>query len=320
MFTKKPKLDPKIRFQKTSFKHKLQEAREYKREPKRSPETPWSKFTQRLTGIHGKILLGFLIFFILAIYIIYIPNIFYFKQIVVSGASEETNTLIKESILKYKKQLSIIPNANYFTFSHTKALDYLQKNNRTIAYIQSISKKFPNTIEIRIANKVPVFALDSNTAQYILAQDGTTLQTVETDTNTSTTPNLYTIHYKSNSGYEQGDFSENYLNKLAFIFQSFSNIPGFSISNITIDQQNKNEPIISINTGATIYIAMDKDLQKIIEQTKLVLNRLSNSERQNLFYINLKYEDRAYTCTKNSPCANTSLLKTNSTTTSEIIK
>jgi pilus assembly protein TadC len=75
------KVDPKIRFQKSGFRKNLEEARNYKRQTKKIPETSLGIFlnTVGLGTIWAKIFFALILVFI--VYLVFFPNWFTIKTV-----------------------------------------------------------------------------------------------------------------------------------------------------------------------------------------------------------------------------------------------
>ena len=91
----KHKIDPRIRYRNSKFSRKLESARGYKRVIRQRPKSSWEVFLANvgLTSWQSKVITG-AVFFLL-IYLVYIPNFLFIKQVTVNGSDQPTNAVVK---------------------------------------------------------------------------------------------------------------------------------------------------------------------------------------------------------------------------------
>ena len=172
---KKPKIDPKIRFQNRQFNQKLQEARTYKRSARSIPESSFRKFLSQvgLGSIWRQLL--FLIIFGGAVYIVYIPNFLTTQKIIIEGMSA-SDTAAAETAIQ-----DSLNGAKFWNPQHN--ILFLSKNRLAEAVnsipgtdrINDINKDFKNkTVNISVTSKYERFLVRSTDKVYDVYNDGST--------------------------------------------------------------------------------------------------------------------------------------------------
>lgn len=98
---KQKKLDPKVRFQHRSFTQKLRAAQTYKRQATQVPETEGEKVLVGLglDSMISRIVVG--VGIAILVYLVYIPNFLFVKNITISGADESLQNGLRETIQNY---------------------------------------------------------------------------------------------------------------------------------------------------------------------------------------------------------------------------
>lgn len=170
---KKPKIDPKIRFQNRQFNQKLQQARTYKRTARVIPEGGWQKFLASI-GL-GSIWRQIFVLLVVAgiIYLVYIPNFLATQKIIVVGMSQSDTTAVENAI-----NTSI---AKVFPWNPQKNLLFLSKRRLSEAvmsvpgadHINEIDKNFKTkTVTISVTSKYERFLVRSSEKVYDVYNDG----------------------------------------------------------------------------------------------------------------------------------------------------
>ncbi len=320
LFKNKKKLDSKIRFQHRGFKSRLINQRNYKRIKKTPPQTDWGVFLSRagLSSWLSRILT--LLFFLFLIYIFYIPNLFFIKSVKFTGLDQPTQTIINNLTASFLNKKLPWPQKNLLLLSKSKFESFLLANNKDILKINKIEKDFPNTLNIDFIQRKETYLIQTlNPNYYVMAQDG--LITSEIYPNASGTLPSGLILIKLNKEailpVNQKPFKEK---SFWFIDESYKNIQPIINTGLTnFEISDLENPYFEINTELGYKIKLDSksDFNKSLDRLNLLLSQILPGDLKNLAYIDLRFLDRAYTCNKNSPCANTHI--PNSTSTLESI-
>ena len=94
-------------------------------------------------------------------------------------------------------------------------------------------------------------------------------------------------------------------------------IPQVISTNITSFELNSfDDPYLQINTRAGYKIKLDSssDFNKTLGRLSLLISQILPGDLKNLSYIDLRFTDKAYTCSKISPCINNTNLPPATTT------
>src|SRR3954465_9310884 len=104
-FKNKKKVDSRIRFQHSSFKKKLQNARVYKRSQVSLPHTKGGAFFSKvgLNSNFSKFFALLILFFL--VYLIYIPNFLFIKNISVNANGTNESKILKDVNIFLEKKL-----------------------------------------------------------------------------------------------------------------------------------------------------------------------------------------------------------------------
>ncbi len=170
---KKPKIDPKIRFQNRQFNQKLQQARTFKRTAKPIPDGRFSKFliSVGLGGSFRQILFAFCVLGIL--YLVYFPNFLTLKQIEVEGLPNEDRSVIEAIIRDDIAQVPFYnPQRNLLFLSKDRVSRILQ-DYPLVNSIEKIDKQFKGqTLKISVLPKHETFLVKSDNKLFTLYNDG----------------------------------------------------------------------------------------------------------------------------------------------------
>lgn len=293
-------MDRKLRFQNSSFRQQLKGAREYKRVSSRLPETRKEKVlsTVGLGTIRNRILLG--LFFAIIIYIVYVPNIFFIKTIEVRGLEGPKGEILKQTAVQYFENHVISSQKNLLTLSTDVLKKELEKNG-DIEQIKAISKQFPNTLLIEVKPRLNEFLMGTPEGLYYVSSDG--VITGKAESATSSPQKLISLMLPF---LEAPKVGERVLNDKLLGFMDankkvFTETTGLPIESYHIETLGS--PDITVRAGgADIKMTLDSDVTKKAVQLGQLMQAMELSERQNLDYVDMRFDDRAYACYKYSPC------------------
>lgn len=316
LFKNKKKLDSRVRFQNRGFRNRLNSQRNYKRSVRNLPQTDWAVFLSKvgLGSWLSRILT--LAVFLLLVYIVYIPNFFFIKQITITGLNQVSENQIKNSVSSFLKKQTPWPQKNLLLMSKTKLGVFLIENNKQILQINKISKKFPNTLSLGFTERVDKFVIQTLSREYYaLSQDGLITSRIYPDASGNLPSGLILIKLNKDSllnlnqkPFKQGEFD--------FILNTASRMPGSLKTDITnFEVSDFLNPYFSINTKIGFVIKLDpsSDFEKTLNRLNLLIGQILPGDLKNLSYIDLRFVDRAYTCSKNNHCTNDTLPQETST-------
>jgi cell division septal protein FtsQ len=317
MFKKQKKLDPKVRFHLTGFRKQLQNAREYKRS---SPKTSESKFSSVLKKIGPKTILipiAVVLGVLGLLYIIYIPNFLTVTSITINGLPPAQRTYAEEMVKNYLTAQPIKAQKNIFFLSKADLQAYLVSKDANILNIRQIKKVYFHSIIVNVTPRTNAFLLETPLQKSFISNDGN-LQGEAVPLSTGTPQsltNLITIRTTSTSTFASGAkiFNDQLISAVNLLHNLSDQQLKLPIDHFEIDDlQGRNITVITAG-GFIIKFDITNDLQKNINQLQLLLNNLEDSQRKNLYYIDMRFEGRGFVCLKNTPCTQSSFIQNNAT-------
>ncbi len=246
---KKPKLDPKVRFQHKQFKTKLDTARTYKRSNKAVSDSGFDKFMNSV-GLRSRWSQG--LFFVLLgtlFYLAYIPNFLSVQNISISGLSQEQTQLLDAAIRKQIIDSSFFNPQRNLVVLQTETIIAAANTIPTIDYIASIDKHLGSqTLYVNAASKYERFLVATPEKVYDVYNDGSLTREaglIRTDWSGTLTPSMIKVQL-----YQEFDFEThrqlfhpdliNYLNRL--LEQAYL-IEGQQLAYLTFREPEAPEPL-----------------------------------------------------------------------------
>ncbi len=172
---KKPKIDPKIRFQNRQFNQKLLQARTFKRTARPIPEGSFNRFLNQI-GL-GTIWRKLLTIIIVggAVYLIYIPNFLTWQTLVVEGMSD-ANRIATEAVINDSLQSTPFYNPQQnLLFLSKKRITEAAMNVSAVNKVDRIDRDFKNkTVTVYIHSKYERFLVRSADQIFDVYNDGST--------------------------------------------------------------------------------------------------------------------------------------------------
>jgi hypothetical protein len=344
MFAKKPnkKIDPRVRYQHVNFTKKLDQARHYKRQAKPIEYSGASflhglglktKFSQILFGL---ILLGIL-------YLIYVPNFLFVKNIEVQGVAHEEANRIEGRAQDYLDSTAFYnPQKNLLFLRKASLANYLQLDSKVLRVAKIDKQLSKGTLSITIEPKVERYTLRVQSNVYSLYNDGTVAQQLNIDTEQWLNFSAPTLKLKFDQVVDLPSgskfLSDDLLRDLDLLRQNlkedlkldleYIEIPLLvpvnpeesatattEISGEILTYQiplNPDDVFVYLkkpqNTSGNppsyrVIFDTKKDLSKALEQLKLLLTQMALERYRNLYYIDMRFENRSFICLVGTPCA-----------------
>jgi hypothetical protein len=170
---KKPKIDPKIRFQNRQFNQKLHEARTFKRTARPVPEGAIERFLRKI-GLGSRWLQILIALIVLGVvYLIYAPNFLSVQAITVQGLSDADNAVVQTAIQDNLNHTPFYnPQRNLFFLSKSRVRQQVSSVPAVDA-IESIRKDFgKKTLTITLKPKHELFLVRSTEQVFDIYNDG----------------------------------------------------------------------------------------------------------------------------------------------------
>ncbi len=318
MFNKnKRKIDSRIRFQNSRFKQRLREARGYKRPVRSRPLGAGEIFLFKIgLGSWFSRLITLLVFLLL-IYLVFIPNVFFVKHIIINDTHTDDKPTIETLVNSYLSKKLPWPQKNLVLLSKAGLKNFLLENDQKILNINSINKRFPSTLVLDITPRVDQFVIQTaSSTGFSVSGDG--LITSEVSLNASgTLPNgLTSIKLDNSEGLIIGHqaFSQtevDFLNQMQTQLAGIAKLPvayyelsGLQIPDLTVYFKN----------GFKIMLSLDSDVAQTLGHLKLLFSQFADSDINKLFYIDMRFGNNGYVCYKGTACVQDINLPASSTT------
>ena len=321
MFNKnKKKIDSRIRFQNSRFRSKLRTARGYKRTNRILPETDWEILLSKIgLGSWLSRIITILVFFSL-IYIVFIPNFLFIKQITVNGASATINSDVKNLTESYLSKNLPWPQKNLALISKSALKNYLLKKDQEILSVDGINKHFfPAVLTLSITPRVDRFLIETaSSTTYTVSGDGIVTNEIIQGAS-STLPSL-PILIKLNSGsyfaIGQSVLSQSQIGFINQLQSQIAGIVGSSIDYYKLDDLKNPDLTVYTKSGLKLIFDLSSDFNKALSQLRLLFSQFAPGDAKRLYYIDMRFRDKSYVCYKNTPCVAALNLPTNPTASS----
>ncbi len=325
--SKQKKLDPKVRFQHRSFTQKVKEAQVYKRQAAQVPETEGEKFLAGL-GLDSwwsRIVVGLGI--IGLVYLAYIPNFLFVKNINVSGAEESMQNGLRETIKQYFADSPFYTSQRNVVFLNTDDLaDYILKHDQNVWQVHGIKKDL-GTLAVQASFKRDRFLLVTPKGEFILYNDGTVvgprgqinqndLVRIMTD---ATSPVRIGEKYLSPQMLAAIELIQDNIERSANLPVDFYELPATTSAQVSEEDLETgplsvlvpNELITHIKANETlkhikpfkIYFDASSDIEKAIQNLTALITYMNPTQVLSLYYIDMRFPERGFSCAKQAPCA-----------------
>lgn len=321
MFEKKPKLDSKIRFQRSEFRKELQSARGYKRQAPKPPQGFWSTllFKVGLGSLWFKI--AFVAVVLALIYLAFIPNFLYIKTVNLSGLQPEQVPAAQTLVANYLKQNSLHFQRNIVFLSKSGLSNYLEKNSNDIQKVLSVRKLFPNGLMLNLQPRISQFVVNLSGQDFLVSSDGFVGEALVFSS--STPAEILNFPKISVQNGDQPDIGSKILNSETLSsIQKIQNtllkdlqVP---VDSFALNSATSTDIQVKLKPDAVIYFDLKQDTSVNLSQLKLLWQNLSDNQRKSLYYIDMRYEGRGFVCLKTSVCAQNSVPTQTATTTPTI--
>lgn len=300
------KADSKIRFQKSGFQQKLNQARGYTRQIKKIPGSRWETLLAKigLGSLAARLILLALILFITAA--TFVPNPLFVRQIKITGLpAEEADRLSGDAMAFLNRNRHLAQN-NLLLLSKKKLEAFLLQNGN-ILNIDSISKNFPNTLSVAVRPRLKSFVLLAGGESYYVSNDGLILGSAPVSAS-STNESLTTIEITGQTAEHPKNFvrlfSPELLGQFLAIKKTFPQvIPGGQVIKFKMNGPESEDFIAVTSYGWSAYFDKNSEFSIIWPELAELLDNIDANGQNKLFYIDMRLPKRAYVCYKESACS-----------------
>lgn len=305
MFNKnKRKTNYKIRFQNLNFKRRLEQQRSYKRSPRALPQTAWGIFLVKIGLGSWVSMFGVLLIFLLLIYIVFVPNVFFIKQVRITGADGQNLASIETSINSFLNKKIPWQQKNLLLLSKNNLNNYLIKNNQKVLKVNKITKDFPSTLILDIDVRLDKFAIQTSASFFSVSNDGLVTSVVEPNASGTLPSNLILIKLNKAESLTVGHAALPEKNA-DFILKLQYQMPGllrFETDYYQLTNLQSPDLIVHFKNDFKILFDLNSDFNKSFGRLKLLFSQFSDADIKNLQYVDMRFEDRGYVCAKDAPC------------------
>jgi cell division septal protein FtsQ len=310
------KTDYSRRFLNRDFKKRLQQQRDYKRKAATIPETNIAVFLSKLglNSIKAKIFTA-LVFFLL-VYIIYIPNFLFIKNITVLGVADDTKASVEASINSFLEKKLPWPEKNFLIFSKGQLISYLLKNNSKVFTVNKITKKFPSSITVEVTPRLNQFILENQSIYYYVSNDGRLMESVEKNASGTLPSALGLIKLTSNQSIISGKdlFSAEQVAFFALLANNLEQTARSPVDYYEIEESASQEFKVFLKIGAKLLFSFNTEPGETLTRLNYLLAQYSDADLKNLAYVDMRYQNRGYVCSLSSPCAQETVIPQATTT------
>ncbi len=302
MFNKKNRSDYQVRFQNSRFQKRLKIARTYKRNRRIIPETDWGIFLSKIGLGSWRARFATASILLALVYFVYVPNLFFIRQITINGVVFKDKPAIESLVNSFLTKKLPWPQKNLILLSKPKLSQFLQKNDTKILSINSIIKKLPNTLEIDIAPRIDEFVVLTASSAYTVSNDGiatgiyqasATLPSGLIPIKLTSEPDIITgqnVLPEGAAGFISG--VEKQLPDITKLPGDYFLLKDFESSTLNLYEKN----------GLRIIFDYKSGLKQNLDRLRSLFSQFSAADSSKLFYIDMRFQDKAYVCYKNTPC------------------
>lgn len=291
----------KIKYQNLKFKKELERARQYRRIPRRLPETALESFCEKigLGSLKAKLLV--LLSISLIFYLTFVPNFLFINNVEIDGNNLLHRPEHEATINAYLNHSKIWPQKNLLLLN-VNGLKQALLAEEWVAQVKNIKKIWPNRLQIQLVERREFALVETPSQRMIFSDDGRYLNTLNAS---STLPiNLIKINSQEELTSNQNLAAENL--KLISILQE--RIPEICRSTVTSYTLNPTtSPDLEVNTAAGYQLFFDtnSDAYETLGNLSVLLGKLSPDDKNRLAYIDLRIKNKAYVCYKGTACTQT---------------
>lgn len=263
-----------------------------------------------------------------ALYFVFFSQVFLVDRVQVIGVEARFAEILQKQTLVFLQDSNKfhIPNSHLWFLSSKKLTTYLYEQYPSI-YGLEIRRVWPNTLWLKLNNRRLAYEVETEKDKtYKYFEDGTLLET-SLGYESSHLPPLKLVW--------QGELDEsgkpiwpnnfwlglNATVKWVTQYSANSNfsftsglpvgslkITGESDSLASVEELGSEDLVVHIKNPANekeykIYFNLATNLNEVFARTEAVLSQLSKPKKTSLFYLDMRYENRAFLCYENTPCS-----------------
>lgn len=291
------KLEPRRRFGGREFRSKVKSAANYKRtfNPIRSGFT-----AAEFLKVGGKTkYLSFLFFAVLAYYLIISPR-FLVSEINVSGNKDVSAQRITDAVSSGgKSRWFLIKKNNLVLLTQGRLNRLITQAIPTIKEVANVKRDWPNKISFEVVERNPGFVLESNNQYFLVDDEGTVISQV------ADPKGFLLVHDQITEDFALGEVMPN--QKLATFVVSMSrqwnSKINVGITSVKFPGKSSSEVAFETTQGWSALFDTQRSVTSELEDLAVLLaKQVTAKDQPKLAYIDLRLDNRAYICFKQSVC------------------
>ncbi len=289
------------RFNNPEYKRQISAVRNYRRQAAAVPDTKAKRILHK-TGIartRNQILL--VIAIALFVYLTYFAKFLMITDLSVAGADEQATKQIKQNYqdFSHSRRGGLFPIKNILYFNKGKFVSYLLKNNYQVASVDSISARLWNKLAIKVTQRTEEFTLQTGDAFYILNSDGAVGAQLPLD-QPMTRP---VVKDTAAENIAPGElfFDQTKNNFIHVMTSDIKNKLQLEIAGYEVPGRASNQLIIYVK-GKRFIFTSTTDPEAYFQRLYTLWLSMTPEQQARVSYIDLRFEDNAYSCNINDPC------------------
>ncbi len=319
MFGKRQKkLDPRVRFQHQSFTRKLDQARSYKREPTAIPED-WRGYILAKLGLNTRFSQAVSLVILLGlIYLVFIPNFLSAKTTKVQGLGDEDTKRIEADVATYFDNAPFyLAQRNLVFLSKNRLSRELLQDNKIYKVKQINKSLLSRTLTLTVEMKAPKYVAKRNNQVYSIYNDGSVQERLAVESDQWLTVNPGIIKIKDDNADSLSNdtvyLSEDLINSINQIFDQYktatnNDINYFVIPSGTIMPLQPDDIVMFVKKPGNkadykVIFDAQQNWEEAFAKLKLLFSQMPPDRYNKLVYVDLRFEDRAFLCLSDAPCA-----------------
>jgi cell division septal protein FtsQ len=307
-FSRKSKKIGQRSFSDNRFQEKIRDARRFNRPILTRERKP--SFFKRIFYGFGRALAALVLLSVVAggVYLVFFSDYFSVRAVRVQNDVKQDKEQVAQWIGDYSSQRfwGMLKLNNWLFLSRNRAEKFLKTKTPQIFSVTAYKRIWPDTIELALEERFPVFVWKAGGEYFNLDKYGTVYESLGSTHATSTEP-LVVVDLQQGKQREVGEnldlgdtlgfmrkFQEEWMKKISVPLAYFE-----------FDGRNKNQFTAVTDKAWSAFVdSTGQDAPILVENLRLLLTQeIGLDKNQNLSYIDLRIPQKAYYCYKNEPCA-----------------
>lgn len=254
----------------------------------------------RSSGLFSRIIFYILLvgFVGVSIYVLFFSPYLQITSVVVSGNQELNSADIQQRIGKSLegKYLGILPKNNFLLISQSGIAGFLKNDFKKIRSV-SIAKKFPDSLEVNVGEYKALMVWCSGDQCYLIDENGVAYGTADFNSPELAQNHLLKLTDASSKEVSVGEkiLEPDYVQYALSVREAGKNV-GLEMSEEYLTPSRVSEEVDAVTTGGTqIMLSTQFTLDSAMTTLGMVLKKqIPNNEKDNIAYIDLRTENKAF--------------------------